>query len=560
MHTDVGNHGGRLQDQRQDRAAGLGAQQRRRGRDHHLEGAVGAAGGLGIDRRHRQGAAAIRRATRDAVRDAIRRARPAHRRAAVPARQDANIPTRSCTGALPRLARASIDEVFVGGRSRRDAAVRRRARHVPRLQGGACRHDRAAAEVGERLVRAQEGEGGEVQGADGRASGAAIPIRGINTDLPVRFAPNGGAVPGDRIVGILTPGEGITIYPIQSPALKDFEDTPERWLDRALGYGRAHAAAVSGADRGADPSTSRASLAQVAQVIAEHDGNIDNIRMERRVAGLHLGHDRSRGLRPQASQLDHRAIARQGRGGERRAGERLSADDIISDAGKRRARWPRTAPRRQHRPRRDHPQRARRAASRSGARGQARDRGRAPTASPRICARTAATSATTTSRGSRRRSPSRSISKWRRPTRWSISRSRPDRTPPAWCRSGATSARPKAASTSPVSTMPLAPQIAATAGGRHPRFAVHRRRAAADRGGGGDRRAGDRDPYRRLVRRARRPSGCGGAEPNGSGSATARNLPGASASKFTPATVSISRLPRRSPRCRKSSNSISVTS
>ena len=59
----------------------------------------------------------------------------------------------------------------------------------------------------------------------------AIPIRGINTDLPVRFAPDGGAVPGDRIVGIMTPGEGITIYPIQSSALKEFEDEPERWLD-----------------------------------------------------------------------------------------------------------------------------------------------------------------------------------------------------------------------------------------------------------------------------------------------------------------------------------------
>src|SRR5207302_8299403 len=61
--------------------------------------------------------------------------------------------------------------------------------------------------------------------------GPAIPIRGINTDLPVRFAPNGGAVPGDRTVGILSPGEAITIYPIQSPSLKDFEETPERWLD-----------------------------------------------------------------------------------------------------------------------------------------------------------------------------------------------------------------------------------------------------------------------------------------------------------------------------------------
>jgi len=60
---------------------------------------------------------------------------------------------------------------------------------------------------------------------------AAIPIRGVTGDLPVSFAPDGGAVPGDRIVGIMTPGEGITIYPIQSPALQQFEDAPERWLD-----------------------------------------------------------------------------------------------------------------------------------------------------------------------------------------------------------------------------------------------------------------------------------------------------------------------------------------
>src|SRR5207244_13568675 len=53
--------------------------------------------------------------------------------------------------------------------------------------------------------------------------GPAIPIRGINSDLPVRFAPNGGAVPGDRIVGILTPGQGTPIYPIQPPAVKDLQ-------------------------------------------------------------------------------------------------------------------------------------------------------------------------------------------------------------------------------------------------------------------------------------------------------------------------------------------------
>ena len=87
VHTDVGNTRGRLQDQRPDRAAGVRAAERRRGRDHHLEGADGAAGGLGIDRRHRQGAR--RDPPRDARRraHAICRARPPHRRAAVPARQ-----------------------------------------------------------------------------------------------------------------------------------------------------------------------------------------------------------------------------------------------------------------------------------------------------------------------------------------------------------------------------------------------------------------------------------------------------------------------------------------
>jgi (p)ppGpp synthase/HD superfamily hydrolase len=116
----------------------------------------------------------------------------------------------------------------VGGRSRRCARRRRRAPCIP-----TTKRERAAA-----IAREPKPESGwfglkkakSVKVVPGEA-GAAILIRGMNTDLPVRFAPNGGAVPGDRIVGIPTPGEGITIYPIQSPALKDFEDVPERWLD-----------------------------------------------------------------------------------------------------------------------------------------------------------------------------------------------------------------------------------------------------------------------------------------------------------------------------------------
>ncbi|MEJ1158568.1 RelA/SpoT family protein [Prosthecomicrobium sp. N25] len=113
-----------------------------------------------------------------------------------------------------------------------------------------------------------------------------IPIRGLSGDLPVRFAPNGGAVPGDRIVGILTPGEGVTIYPIQSPDLKEFDDQPARWLDVRWDIDPddpvrfpAQIALTSLNEPG--------SLAQIAQVIADNDGNIDNLKMIRKGADFH---------------------------------------------------------------------------------------------------------------------------------------------------------------------------------------------------------------------------------------------------------------------------------
>ncbi|MGL5114341.1 MAG: RelA/SpoT AH/RIS domain-containing protein, partial [Beijerinckiaceae bacterium] len=112
----------------------------------------------------------------------------------------------------------------------------------------------------------------------GAESAAAIPIRGLNGDLPVQFAPNGGAVPGDRIVGILNPGEGITIYPIQSQALSAFDDQPERWLDvrwdiDEANLGRFPAQILVSAIN--EPGA----LADIARVIGDSDGNIDNIKM-----------------------------------------------------------------------------------------------------------------------------------------------------------------------------------------------------------------------------------------------------------------------------------------
>ncbi|WP_455478491.1 RelA/SpoT family protein [Bartonella sp. B10] len=103
----------------------------------------------------------------------------------------------------------------------------------------------------------------------------ALPIRGTKGDIPVRFSPEG-AVPGDRIVGIMQPGAGITIYPIQSSALMAYDDQPERWIDVRWDIdaqmnerfpARIDVLAVN----------SPGSLAEITQIISANDANIQNL-------------------------------------------------------------------------------------------------------------------------------------------------------------------------------------------------------------------------------------------------------------------------------------------
>ncbi|PIT70021.1 RelA/SpoT family protein [Bartonella tribocorum] len=103
----------------------------------------------------------------------------------------------------------------------------------------------------------------------------ALPIRGTSGDIPVRFSPEG-AVPGDRIVGIMQPGAGIVIYPIQSSALMAYDDQPERWIDVRWDIdaqmnerfpARMNILAVN------NPG----SLAEITQIISANDANIQNL-------------------------------------------------------------------------------------------------------------------------------------------------------------------------------------------------------------------------------------------------------------------------------------------
>jgi len=122
---------------------------------------------------------------------------------------------------------------------------------------------------------------GSSSGRSRPAGASSIPIRGLRGDLPVSFAEDG-AVPGDRIVGILTVGQGITIYPIHAEALKAFDEEPERWIDVTWDIDEDNPQRFP-AKVAVTALNEPGSLAQVAAVIGEADGNIDNIKIMKQV-------------------------------------------------------------------------------------------------------------------------------------------------------------------------------------------------------------------------------------------------------------------------------------
>lgn len=58
----------------------------------------------------------------------------------------------------------------------------------------------------------------------------SIPVQGLHSDMPAQFAENSFLVPGDKIVGIILPEKGITIFPVDSLELVNYEKSPESWI------------------------------------------------------------------------------------------------------------------------------------------------------------------------------------------------------------------------------------------------------------------------------------------------------------------------------------------
>jgi len=115
------------------------------------------------------------------------------------------------------------------------------------------------------------------QGGPADAAAKPISIRGLTEGIAYNLAPCCHPLPGDRIVGLMTPGEGVTVHTIDCAEL-DKAQNMDDWLD--VSWGRN--AAESG------PSVGRVSvrvknepgsLAAVMTVIAANGGNIFNMKV-----------------------------------------------------------------------------------------------------------------------------------------------------------------------------------------------------------------------------------------------------------------------------------------
>jgi GTP diphosphokinase / guanosine-3',5'-bis(diphosphate) 3'-diphosphatase len=104
----------------------------------------------------------------------------------------------------------------------------------------------------------------------------AIPIKGLKPGMALHYAGCCHPIPGDRIVGIVVTGKGVTIHTIDCETLENYTNTPERWLDVAWDL------ETSGMQVGRIRimiANEPGSLANLTTVIGRNDGNISNLKV-----------------------------------------------------------------------------------------------------------------------------------------------------------------------------------------------------------------------------------------------------------------------------------------
>jgi guanosine-3',5'-bis(diphosphate) 3'-pyrophosphohydrolase len=109
----------------------------------------------------------------------------------------------------------------------------------------------------------------------------AVSIEGLIPGMAMHFAGCCHPLPGDRIVGIVTSGKGVTIHTIDCPELETFTDQAERWIDLSWSSDRDETEGYVGRVT-LTVVNAPGSLGELSTVIARNDGNISNLRITNR--------------------------------------------------------------------------------------------------------------------------------------------------------------------------------------------------------------------------------------------------------------------------------------
>jgi len=108
-----------------------------------------------------------------------------------------------------------------------------------------------------------------------------VPIKGLIPGMAVHFARCCHPLPGDRIVGIVSTGKGVTIHTIDCETLETFADTPERWIDVSWGDGpdtpESHVGRLH-----VTFENKPGALGTLSTVIGKSGGNIMNLKITNR--------------------------------------------------------------------------------------------------------------------------------------------------------------------------------------------------------------------------------------------------------------------------------------
>ncbi len=108
----------------------------------------------------------------------------------------------------------------------------------------------------------------------------ARPVLGLPDDQSVRRAPCCQPLPGERIVGITYRGQGVVVHAIDCPALEEFEEQPNRWVDLHWHAGRHKA--VNTVSLELTISNDAGVLGRICTLIGEQKANISDLRFTER--------------------------------------------------------------------------------------------------------------------------------------------------------------------------------------------------------------------------------------------------------------------------------------